>query len=144
VPARPDVARRKLLELDGAVGRLRSWLPISIARLRADLRLPWAVEHGRPIAAEALCDVRTHILAGEFSEVLDEHRAIAPHLAARGIIGRATAARLESRAGCRNGLVHGYAAVDLAPAHAALDRLGDGETFVSDMADWLRRPGRPA
>ena len=54
VPVRPDVVRKKLLDIGEAVGRLRAWLPVTVERLEQDVMLRWAVEHGLLIAAEAL------------------------------------------------------------------------------------------
>ena len=66
MPVRAEIVRRKLLEIGEAVGRLRSWLPVTVDRLEQDLMLQWAVTHGLHIAAESLFDAGGHILAGEF------------------------------------------------------------------------------
>jgi uncharacterized protein YutE (UPF0331/DUF86 family) len=142
VPVRPEVVRSKLLDIGEAIGRLRSWLPISVDRLEQDIMLRWAVEHGLHLAAEALFDTGNHILAGEFQEAPDEYREIPPRLAAQGVISRDTAKRLESLAGFRNVLVHDYATVDLRRVHAGLGRLDDFEAFVADVEGWLSRSGR--
>ncbi len=142
MPARAEVVRRKLLEIDQAVGRLRSWLPINIERLEGDLLLQWAVERGLQLAAEALFDVGAHILAGEFQESMDEYRAIPGQLVTRGVLSVETAGRLESLAGFRNVLVHDYAEVDLRRVQSALDRLDDFGAFVADVEAWLGRLGR--
>lgn len=142
MPVRPEVVRSKLLDIGQAVGRLRSWLPVTPERLERDIMLRWAVEHGLHIAAEALFDAGNHILAGEFHEAPDEYREIASRLVARGVISRETAARLESLAGFRNVLVHDYAIVDVRRVHAGLGRLDDFEAFVADVEGWLSRSGR--
>jgi uncharacterized protein YutE (UPF0331/DUF86 family) len=56
VPARPEVVRRKLLDIGETVGHLRSLLPITVERLERDVTLRWAVEHGLHLAAESLFD----------------------------------------------------------------------------------------
>lgn len=142
MPVRPEVVRRKLLDIREAVGRLRAWLPITVERLEQDIMLRWAVEHGLHLAAEALFDAGSHLLAGEFQEAPDEYREIAPRLVARGVLSSATAARLESLAGFRNGLVHDYATVDVRRVHAGLARLDDFDAFVADVESWLGRGGR--
>jgi hypothetical protein len=42
VPVNPEVVRSKLLDIEEAVGRLRSWLPVTIERLEHDGMLRWA------------------------------------------------------------------------------------------------------
>ncbi len=140
VPVEPDVARKKLLQIDQAIGRLRSWLPVSRERLEQDLQLQWAVERGLHLAAEALFDAGSHVLAGEFREAVDRFGDVPPRLAAHGVISAETAARLRSLAGFRNVLVHEYADVDLARVHAGLERLDDFEAFVADVSRWLDAP----
>ena len=53
MPVRAEVVRKKLLDIGESLGRLRSWLPVTVERLESDLMLQWAVEHGLQIAAEA-------------------------------------------------------------------------------------------
>lgn len=142
VPARAEIVRRKLLDIEEAVGRLRSWLPITLERLDQDLMLQWAVTHGLHVAAEALFAAGSHILAGEFQEAVDEYREIPTRLLARQVIAQGTAKRLESLAGFRNVLVHEYADVDLRRVHAGLGRLDDLDAFVADVESWLSRAGR--
>jgi uncharacterized protein YutE (UPF0331/DUF86 family) len=142
VPVRAEVVRKKLLDIEEAVGRLRSWLPVTPARLEEDLMLQWAVQHGLQIAAEALFDVGNHVLAGEFHESVDEYGEIPRRLRARGVLSAETAARLESLAGFRNVLVHEYADVDLRRVCAGLDRLDDLAAFVADIDAWLAPTGR--
>ncbi len=139
MPLRADVVRKKLLQIDQASGRIRSWLPISVDRLERDLQLQWAIERGLQIAAEALFDTGNHILASAFQESVDEYRDIPKRLAARGVLKRKTMNRLESLAGFRNVLVHDYAEIDLRRVHASLDRLEDFDAFVSDVEEWLEQ-----
>jgi len=142
VPVHPDVVRRKLLDITEAVGRLRSWLPVTLERLQQDVMLRWAIEHGLHLAAEALFDTGNHVLAAEFQEFVDEYREIPVRLTARAVIAGETARRLESLAGFRNILVHEYAAVDVRRVYAGLDRLDDFEAFVADVEHWLAASGR--
>lgn len=142
MPVRPEVIRRKLLDIRETVGRLRAWLPITVERLEQDIMLRWAVEHGLHLAAEALFDAGSHLLTGEFQEAPNEYREIPPRLVARGVLSSATAARLESLAGFRNVLVHDYATVDVRRVHGGLARLDDFEAFVADVDSWLVRGGR--
>lgn len=60
MPVRPDVARKKLLDIGETVGNLRSWFPITVERLDRDIMLRWAVEHGLHLAAESLFDAGNH------------------------------------------------------------------------------------
>ncbi len=137
MPVKIDVLRRKLLAIEQTVDRLQSWLPISASTLARDIQLQWAVERGLQIAAEALFDAGSHVLAGEFREVVDEYGQIATRLAARGVIHPETAERLSGLAGFRNVLVHEYADVDLDKVVDGLERLDDLERFVVDVASWL-------
>ena len=84
MPVRAEIVRKKLLDIGESLGRLRSWLPVTVERFECDLMLQWAVEHGLQIAAEALFDVGSHILAGEFQESVDEYREIPGPLAGPG------------------------------------------------------------
>lgn len=133
-----EVLRRKLLDIEQAVARLRAWFPITVEGLEQNLMLQWAVERGLQVAAESLFDAGNHLLAGEFRETVDEYRAIPPRLAAHGVIGQDTARRLIGLAGFRNLLVHDYAEVDLRKVHAVLGRLDDLEAFVGDVERWLQ------
>ena len=142
MPVRAEIVRKKVLDIGEAVGRLRSWLPMTVERLERDLMLQWAVEHGLQIAAEALFDVGSHILAGEFQESVDEYREIPARLRARGVLSDKTVTRLDGLAGFRNVLVHEYADVDLRRVHAGLDRLDDFDAFLADVDGWLARTGR--
>ena len=140
MPVRAEVIRAKLLDLGETVGRLRAWLPVTPDRLERDLMLQWAVEHGLHIAAEALFDLGSHILAAEFHESVDEYREIPARLAARGVLSDTMVGRLEGLAGFRNVLVHEYADVDLRRVHAGLERLDDFDAFVAEVEGWLAGP----
>ena len=146
MPVKADVVRRKLLAIDEAVDRLQSWLPIQASTLARDIKLRWAVERGLQISAEALFDAGSHILAGEFREVVDEYGQIAERLASRGVISGPTAERLVGLGGFRNVLVHDYTDIDLDKLVDGLQRLDDLEQFVADVGRWLDRRGsdRPA
>jgi uncharacterized protein YutE (UPF0331/DUF86 family) len=139
---RADVVRRKLLAIDQAISRLRSWQPITQERLASELLLQWAVERGLQIAAEALFDAGTHILAGEFQEVVDRYAEVPERLAARSVLSVPTAARLQSLAGFRNVLVHDYADIDLGRVAAGAQRLDDFAAFIADVEQWLNAAGR--
>ena len=140
MPVRAEIVRKKLLDIGESLGRLHSWLPVTVERLESDLMLQWVVEHGLQIAAEALFDVGSHILAGEFHESVDEYRDIPGRLRAHSVLSEATSRRLDGLAGFRNVLVHEYADVDLRRVHAGLDRLGDFDAFLADVDGWDRRP----
>ena len=143
MPLRAEVVRKKLLQIDQATARLRSWMPVSLETLERDQQLQWAIERGLQIAAEALFDAGNHVLTAEFQESVDEYREIPKRLAARGVLTEATSARLStsvaSLSGFRNILVHDYAETDLAKIHAGLDRLDDFDAFVADVERWLQR-----
>ena len=133
---RAEVVRRKLQEIEEAVAYLRSW-DVSQAALAQDRQLRWAVERGLQVAAEALFDTGAHILAAEFQETVDAYREIPGRLLARGVISAATAERLEGLAGFRNVLVHDYAEIDLSRIVAGVERLGDFDVFVADVAHFV-------
>ena len=136
---RAEVARKKILQVGQAIGRLRSWMPISLEQLEQDLQLQWAVERGLQVASEALFDAGNHVLAAAFQESIDEYREIPKRLASHGVLSGATAARLENLAGFRNVLVHDYAEIDLRKVHAGLSRLEDFDAFVADVERWLEK-----
>ncbi len=139
MPLRADIVRKKLLQIDQATARLRSWMPVSLNTLETDLQLQWAIERGLQIAAEALFDAGNHVLAAEFHESVDEYREIPTRLAARAVLTPETATRLASLSGFRNVLVHDYADIDLVKIHAALGRLDDFDAFVADVEQWLQQ-----
>ena len=143
MPLRVDILRKKLLSIEEATGRLRSWMPIPLARLKSDLQLQWAVERGLQVAAEGLFDAGNHILSSALQESVDEYRQIPARLAARGVLTAETAARLDSLAGFRNILVHEYAAIDLEKLHTSLSRLDDFDAFVGDVVRWLAKKDIP-
>jgi uncharacterized protein YutE (UPF0331/DUF86 family) len=136
-----DVLRRKLLTIEQTVRRLRSFGPVDVPLLEADGKLEWSVEHGLQIAAEALFDAGSHLLAGAFQEPVDEYRQIPPKLAAHGVLTQETAARLTGLAGFRNILVREYATVRLDRVVDAMSRLDDFLAFVRDVERWIERVG---
>jgi uncharacterized protein YutE (UPF0331/DUF86 family) len=138
VVIRAEVVRRKLQEIEEAVAYLRSW-DVRQEMLAQNRQLRWAVERGLQVAAEALFDTGAHILAAEFQETVDEYREIPTRLLARGVISAATAERLKGLAGFRNVLVHDYAEIDLSRVLAGVERLGDFDAFVADVAGFLSR-----
>jgi uncharacterized protein YutE (UPF0331/DUF86 family) len=137
-----DVVRRKLLVLEQAVSRLRGWQPVTAERLATDLLLQWAVERGLQIAAEAVFDLGSHLLAGEFQESVTRYADIPTRLVARGVLRQPTSDRLRGLAGFRNILVHDYADVDLAIVAQCMQRLDDFGAFVADIESWLQKTGR--
>jgi uncharacterized protein YutE (UPF0331/DUF86 family) len=106
---------------------------VTLEEVRRDRQLRWAVERAFQVAAEALFDTGTHILAAEFQESVDEYREIPTRLHARGVIAAATADRLQGLAGFRNVLVHDYAEVDPVRVVAGMERLADFDAFVADV-----------
>jgi len=124
------------------VSRLRAWQPVTVQRLESDLLLQWAVERGLQVAAEALFDLGSHLLAGEFQEAVDRYADVPPRLAARGVLRQETSERLRGLAGFRNVLVHDYADVDLAVVAQGVQRLDDFTAFVTDVEKWLQGTGR--
>jgi uncharacterized protein YutE (UPF0331/DUF86 family) len=88
-----DVVRRKLVAIEQTVSRLRAWQPVTVERLESDLLLQWAVERGLQVAAEALFDLGSHLLAGEFQETVDRYAEVPPRLAVRGVLRRAGTCR---------------------------------------------------
>ncbi len=139
MPLSAEVVRKKLLQIDQATARLRSWMPVSQETLELDLQLQWAIERGLQIAAEALFDAGNHVLTAEFHESVNQYREIPTRLAARGVLTEATSARLASLSGFRNILVHDYAEIDLTKIRAGLDRLDDFDAFVADVERWLQQ-----
>jgi len=97
----------------------------------------WAIERGLQIAAEALFDAGSHVLAGEYHETINQYREIPIRLVALGVIRAETGRRLSGMAGFRNVLVHDYAEVDVEKIQAVLHRLADFEAFSADMLNWL-------
>ena len=137
MPFRKEIVRRKLLDIEQAVSRLRTWAPSSAQELGTDFMLCWAVERGLQVAAEALFDAGNHVLSGGFHETVNQYREIPVRLVAVGVIRAETGQRLAGLAGFRNVLVHDYAEVDLEKVQSVLTRLSDFEAFAADVLAWL-------
>ena len=118
VPVRAEVVRKKLLDIGESLGPAPLLAPGDGGAVR---NRSHAAVGRRARAAEALFDVGSHILAGEFHESVDEYRDPG-RLRARAVLSEETARRLDGLAGFRNVLVHEYADVDPRRFHAGLDR----------------------
>ncbi len=140
-PGQPDsgVLRRHLLALDTAIQRLRRHSGTSLAALRENPDLQWAVERGLQLCAQNALDIATHLAAAAGRDTPDYASAI-DVLAELGVLPAPFARRFRGVAGFRNVLVHGYLALDLARVHELLNAgLEDFVEFARHVEAFLQR-----
>jgi uncharacterized protein YutE (UPF0331/DUF86 family) len=138
---RPDrgVVRRHLLALGEARRNLERHAGASLAQLRKDRDLRWAVERGLQLCAQNALDVATHLAASSGLDAPDYATAI-DRLVELSVLPAEFAARFRGVAGFRNVLVHGYLEVDLEILHRVLNQqLGDFAEFAGYVERHLER-----
>src|SRR5437588_731352 len=109
-----DVAARRVLALNEALGDLARAEAGDENALAADRVLRAAVERWLQIAIEACIDLADHVIADEGWTPPETARAAFEALAAHGKLSVDLAKRLGDAAALRNILVHDYVSVDLA------------------------------
>jgi uncharacterized protein YutE (UPF0331/DUF86 family) len=88
---------------------------------------------------ETCVDVAQHIGSAERWRAPDSNGDAIRLLGEHGVIDPELGDRLARAVGFRNVLVHQYVTVDDTKVLDALDRLGDIEAFVTEVAGWLDR-----
>lgn len=135
---RLESARERLEVLQDAVDRLRGHLGNGRDALVLDRDLQWLVERGTHVAAEAVFDAGSHVLAAAFRAHVAEYGEILPALASRGVIAPLTARKLGGLAGLRNLLVHRYSRLDHGRLFDELVPALDGlDAVASELSAWL-------
>ena len=109
---RPAVVRDRLRHLRRVVGNLEELRSVERKEFLSSYRHFWLAERGLQLAAEALFDIGTHILAGEFNLHPAEYEEVTRRLARQGVISSGLYERLRGLGGFRNILVHAYLEID--------------------------------
>jgi uncharacterized protein YutE (UPF0331/DUF86 family) len=128
----PQLVAKKLALVETCVEQLRS-----LARpeaLRSDVREQRFVEHTLQIAIQAALDVASHIVSDERLGEPGTNRELFALLARAGRIPDGLASTLQSMAGFRNVIVHGYQDVDIGVVEDVLrNHLDDLVSFVASI-----------
>ena len=134
----PQLIGAKLAILDEALGFLREAASMGADAFVEDRRTFRAAERYLQLAAEAVFDIGTHLIASLGLTRPERYADILPALRSHGIVSDATARSLTDLAGFRNLLVHDYGRVDQRRVHQFLEtRLGDFTRFAAEVADFL-------
>jgi uncharacterized protein YutE (UPF0331/DUF86 family) len=114
-------------------------LPLaSEAEFTADPRMVAAGESFLRRSLEGLLDLRRHVLAKGFGQVVPDYAAVAEELAARGILPPETAAKLRLMARYRSRMVHFYDDVTTPELYGILSReRQDVEEVLAALQRWL-------
>lgn len=133
----PDarVVAAKLAVLEEALGFLREAAAMTPEAFVEDRRTFRAAERYLQLAAEAVFDIGTHLIASLGLARPDRYADILPTLGSHGLVSDTTAAALADLAGFRNLLVHDYGRIDQRRVHRFLQtRLGDFTRFAAEVA----------
>ncbi len=134
----PGIIDQRLKKLRETIGRLEPLATTPREEFLADFRTSWAAERGIQLAAEAVLDIATHILAGHFGRYPETNERALEELLENRVISAETRARLRGFGGSRNVLVHAYLDLDAAQVYDHLQRIpADLRAFVADVTDWL-------
>ena len=136
---RPAVVRDRLRHLRQVVRNLEELRSVERKEFLSSYRHFWLVERGLQLAAEALFDIGTHILAGEFNLHPAEYEEVTRRLARQGVLSAGLYERLRGLGGFRNILVHAYLEIDEERVYDFLqnelqafrDFTGEVETFLA-------------
>lgn len=137
---RPPVVRERLRKLREVVSNLRTLESLSREEFIASFRNYWLAERGLQLAAEAVFDIGTHILAGQFNNHPSDYEDVARQLLARGVISPDLARRLAGLGGFRNLLVHAYLEIDESRVYEALGELTTFDSFACEIEAFLEEP----
>lgn len=100
-----------------------------------------AVKYTLVVAIGGCGRIAHHIVVSEGWRIAESNADAIRELAAHGVVASATAEPVAAAVGLRNVLVHQYADIDDHRVVANLDRLGDLERFVREVAAWLESQG---
>lgn len=98
-----------------------------------------AVKYALVTAIDGCTRVAHHLVVSEGWPVADSNADAIRMLDRHGVVAPSTAEPVAAAAGLRNVLVHQYIDVDDDQVVANLDRLGDLERFVSEVAAWVEQ-----
>jgi uncharacterized protein YutE (UPF0331/DUF86 family) len=135
---RPEIAQRKLAELEDRVARVRVHRRASPDDLASDRDALDLVAFNLMLAVQAACDLASHLISDEGWTAPPTVAECFPRLAEHQVISSGTATALRLAVGFRNVVAHGYAGIDVAATYAASTTgLADLERFAREVATWL-------
>ncbi|MBI4603377.1 MAG: DUF86 domain-containing protein [Planctomycetes bacterium] len=137
---KPESVRERLKHLEEVIARLGAHRCTSLETYLKDGMLQWAIERGFILAAECVVDIAMHISSGAYQAHPPDQESAIQELGARGVISKATAAKLRGLGGFRNILVHQYLRVDPTQVHRHLvSGLEHLEVFLREVTLWLAK-----
>jgi uncharacterized protein YutE (UPF0331/DUF86 family) len=114
----------------------------SLRELTDDFVKYRAAQHSLQLAAQAVVDIATHIIAADFNTRVQDYREAIEALGKEGVLPVEFAQRLSPLAGFRNILVHAYLTVDPVRLYNNLIQgRADLREFGQHIAAYLRRTG---
>lgn len=92
-------------------------------------------------AIEGCARIAHHLIASQRWLVAESNADAVRRLGAEGVVDASTARSVAGAVGFRNVLVHQYVDVDDERVLQNLERLGDLESYVAEVAQWLSTDG---
>jgi uncharacterized protein YutE (UPF0331/DUF86 family) len=129
----------RLEALDSYIAELDQLSQYSLKDLSDDFIKYRAAQRILQLAAQAIIDIATHIIAADFRLRVQDYRQAILGLGEAGVLTEDFSNRLAPMAGFRNILVHEYLAIDPAKIHTAMtDGLDDLREFGKQITQYLR------
>lgn len=133
----PEVARRRLREIDRRLERLDTIRAQGVAAFQRDSGLQAQVERHMQLAIQSAIDVAVHVVAEDSTLTPEDYGSSFLMLARMGILEESLAERLRLAAGLRNILVHSYLEVDPQMMWSNMEHLEDLRSFASTIEGYL-------
>lgn len=139
---RPPVVRDRLRHLRRVLRNLEELRRVERGEFLSSYRYFWLAERGLQLAAEALFDVGTHVLAGAFNLHPAEYEDVTRRLVRQQVISEGLGERLRGLGGFRNILVHAYLEIDEGRVYDFLqNELEAFADFAAEIDEFLARAG---
>lgn len=133
---------RRLLEtIEERLLRLTALSSTPLGVYVTDTAIQDRTERNFEVVIQACIDLGLHVLADVPAPVPETNRAVFTALEQKAIVDADLARRLETMAGFRNILAHGYTVLLPEKVHAALAHLDDIRAYVAQVVDYLCRQG---
>ncbi|MBI3328803.1 MAG: DUF86 domain-containing protein, partial [Nitrospinae bacterium] len=140
-----DTIRLRLQLLEGYVQQLQSYRQRTLAEVRGDIGLAWAIEQGLQLSIQCIIDVCHYLVAGLALGAPATSQDVIELLRDAGVFPADFAQTLVQMARLRNILVHVYAQVDVEIVYSNLQTgLDDFARFAQCIADFLAQQQPPS
>lgn len=137
----PSTVRKLLDTIEVRLARLRELSHVTLDEYVADVALQDRVERNFEVCIQACIDLGAHILA-DFPRVQPEtYSDVFRQLGEVDIITPGLSTELQRMAGFRNLLVHGYGDLLATTVHGNMQRLGDIQQYIQQVAPYLEKQG---